>query len=41
VVDSLRGLQQITNLGKVQKLRGVQAMSVGSLSEAALVVDPR
>jgi len=40
LVDSLRGLQQITGLDKVQKLCGVSKTSLGSLSEAARVFDP-
>lgn len=40
VIDSLRGLQQVTQLEKVQKLCGVKATSLGSLSEAARVFDP-
>lgn len=41
LVESLRGLKQITELDKVQKLCGVQKTSLGSLSEAAGVFDPR
>ena len=40
IVESLRGLQQITELDKVQKLCGVRKTSLGSLSEAATVFDP-
>lgn len=40
IVDSLRGIQQITTLEKVQKLCGVRETSLGSLSEAAGVFDP-
>lgn len=40
IVDSLRGLQQLTTLEKVQRLCGVKATSLGSLSEAAGVFDP-
>jgi hypothetical protein len=39
VLDSLRGLQQATQLEKVQKLLGVRQTSLGSLSEAAGVFD--
>ena len=41
VVDSLRGLQQITTLTKVQKLCGVRPTSLGALSEATQVFDAR
>lgn len=41
IVDSLRGLKQTTELDKVQKLCGVRKTSLGSLSEAARVFDPR
>jgi hypothetical protein len=40
IVESLRGLAQITELSKVQKLCGVRKTSLGSLSEAANVFDP-
>lgn len=40
LVESLRGLAQITELSKVQKLCGVRQSSLGSLSEAANVFDP-
>ncbi|MFO1020157.1 MAG: IS4 family transposase [Planctomycetales bacterium] len=40
-VASLRGLQQFTTLEKVQRLCGVKPTSLGSLSEAARVFDPR
>lgn len=39
-LTSLRGLQQATGLGKVQKALGVGRVSLGSLSEAANVFDP-
>jgi hypothetical protein len=39
VVTSLRGLQQISKLEKVQDL-GIRRVSLGSLSEAARVFDP-
>lgn len=39
IVDSLRGLDQATTLGKVQQRLGVERMSLGSLSEAARVFD--
>lgn len=41
VVDSLKGLQQLTKLEKVQKLCGVKPTSQGSLSEASRVFDPQ
>jgi hypothetical protein len=40
-VTTLRGLQQFTTLEKVQRLCGVKPTSLGSLSEAARVFDPR
>jgi Transposase DDE domain len=40
VLTSLRGLQQATELDKVQKLLGVRRTSLGSLSEAARLFDP-
>jgi hypothetical protein len=39
IVTSLRGLQQISELEKIQKL-GIRRVSLGSLSEAARVFDP-
>lgn len=39
-VTTLRGLQQFTTLEKVQRLCGVKATALGSLSEAARVFDP-
>jgi hypothetical protein len=41
VVTSLRGLQFASELEKVQKHLGVKRASLGSLSEAAQVFDPR
>jgi hypothetical protein len=40
VVTSLRGLQQASQLKKVQRLLGCPRASLGSLSEAATVFDP-
>ena len=40
VVTSLRGLQQASELGKVQKKLGCPRVSLGSFSEAATVFDP-
>ncbi len=40
VVTSLRGLQQASELAKVQKKLGCPRASLGSLSEAASVFDP-
>jgi len=39
VLTSLRGIQQATSLGKVQKRLGVKKTSLGSLSEASYVFD--
>lgn len=39
IVSSLRGLQQASTLAKVQKLLGVQRISLGSLSECSGVFD--
>lgn len=39
IVDSLRGIQQASQLGKVQKKLGCRRASLGSLSEAASVFD--
>jgi hypothetical protein len=39
VVTSLRGIQQASELGKVQKKLGCQRAALGSLSEAATVFD--
>jgi hypothetical protein len=41
VITSLNALQQATELGKVQKLLGVRRVSMGSLSEAGSVFDPK
>lgn len=40
LVDSLRALQQASELPKVQKRLGVKRVSLGSLSEAVAVFDP-
>lgn len=40
-ITSLNGLQQASELEKVQKLLGVKRVSMGSLSEAGSVFDPR
>jgi hypothetical protein len=40
-ITSLRGIQEFTTLEKVQKLCGVKPTSLGSLSEAARVFDPK
>lgn len=40
IVTSLRGLQQASELQKVQRLLGCPRTSLGSLSEAATVFDP-
>jgi len=40
ICDSLRGLQQASQLKKVQRVLGVPRASLGSLSEAAGVFDP-
>lgn len=39
-VDSLRGIQQASEMPKVRKLLGCSRASLGSLSEAARVFDP-
>jgi hypothetical protein len=39
VVTSLRGLQQVSELEKVQELLGIRRVALGSLSEAARVFD--
>jgi Transposase DDE domain len=39
VVTSLRGLQQVSELEKVQELLGIRQVALGSLSEAARVFD--
>ena len=40
IVDSLRGIQQASQLKKVQRALGCSRASLGSLSEAARVFDP-
>jgi hypothetical protein len=40
ILTSLRGIQQASQLAKVQKLLGCQRTSLGSLSEASRVFDP-
>lgn len=40
IVDSLRGLQQTSELEKVQKRLGVKRASLGSLSESVTIFDP-
>lgn len=40
-VETLRGVQQFTTLEKVQRLLGVSKSSLGSLSEASRVFDPK
>jgi hypothetical protein len=40
VIDSLRGLQQASDLKKVQKRLGVGRASLGSLSESVSIFDP-
>jgi len=39
IITSLRGLQQVTELPKVQQLLGIRQVALGSLSEAAHVFD--
>ena len=39
IVTSLRGLQQATDLKKVQKRLGISRISLGSISEASRVFD--
>ena len=41
VITSMRALQQASELEKVQKLLGVKRVSLGSLSEAGSVFDPK
>jgi hypothetical protein len=41
IVDSLRALQQASDLAKVQKRLGVKRVSLGSLAEAVQVFDPQ
>ena len=40
VVDSLRSIQQVSELRKVQRLLGCGRASLGSLSESVRVFDP-
>src|SRR6266436_5754193 len=40
LVDSLRGLQQASELDKVRKKFGVKRSSLGSLSESVTIFDP-
>jgi hypothetical protein len=40
IINSLRGIQQASTLGKVQRLMGCDRVSRGSLSEASRVFDP-
>ena len=40
VISSLNGLREATELDKVQKLLGIQRVSMGTLSESAGVFDP-
>jgi hypothetical protein len=40
IVDSMRGLQQASNLKEVQKRLGVGRASLGSLSESVAIFDP-
>jgi hypothetical protein len=40
IIDSLRGIQQASELAKVQKLLGCERAALGSLSEASRVFDP-
>lgn len=41
ILTSLRGTQKTTSLEKVQKMCGIQPTSLGSLSEASRVFDPK
>jgi Transposase DDE domain len=41
VITGLRGLQQLSELDKVQQLLGIRRVSLGSLSEAASVFDAK
>ncbi len=41
VLTSLRGIQQVTSLEKVQKRLGIKKTSLSSLSEASYVFDPK
>ncbi len=40
IITSLRGIQQASDLAKVQKTLGVRRMSLGSMSESVRVFDP-
>ena len=40
IIDSMRSLQRVSELPKVQKRLGVKRVAVGSLSEAVAVFDP-
>ena len=40
IVTSLRGLQQVSDMKKVQKMLGVRRMSLGSMSESVRQFDP-
>jgi hypothetical protein len=40
IVDSLRGLQQVSTLKKVQRKFGIEKTSLGSLSESVRIFDP-
>ena len=40
IIDSLRGLQQASELQKAQRVLGISRCSLGSLSEATTVFDP-
>src|SRR5690606_33422358 len=40
VLTSMRGLQQASEIGKVQELLGVKRVSLGSMSESVSVFDP-
>src|SRR5437899_2081718 len=41
ILSSLRGIQQASELAKVQKLLGCKRVALGSLSEASRVFDPQ
>lgn len=41
VITSLKALQEATELDKVQKLLGIQRVSLGSINEAGSVFDPQ
>jgi len=40
IITSLRGLQQVSELEKVQKVLGIRRMSLGSMSESVRAFDP-